>query len=161
MILLNKENNYFKKKVIKFKEPIDFNYISNMLNSGNFESMPSSRWLTRYIFDSVFEIKNIQKHEPLKDLFQFLGQNFNTKKLKQDLNFYISYVSGCKSNTHRDLYDVWIIGCLGRTLYRVEGREYIVASGDILFIPEGHLHVAIGLEPRITLSFATFKKKSY
>jgi len=99
MILLNKENNYFKKKVIKFKEPIDFNYISNMLNSGNFESMPSSRWLTGYIFDSVFEIKNIQKHEPLKDLFQFLGQNFNTKKLKQDLNFYISYVSGCKSNT--------------------------------------------------------------
>jgi len=53
---------------------------------------------------------------------------------------------------------VKVIRSLGRTLYRVEGREYIVASGDILFIPEGHLHVAIGLEPRITLSFATFKK---
>jgi len=160
-IILNKENNYFQKKAINWKDPIDFNYISNMLDAGNFESTLSSRNLQQYVFDSVFEIRGIHKHEPLRDFFQFLGQNFNTKKLKDDMNFYISYVSGCKSNTHRDLYDVWIIGCLGRTLYKVAGREYTIEPGDILYIPEGHLHVAIGLEPRITISYAVFKHQSY
>ena len=105
MILLNKENDYFQKKAITWKEPIDFNYISRMLDTGNFESTPSSRNLQQYIFDSVFEIRGIHQHKPLQDFFRFLGENFNTKKLKQDLNFYISYVSGCKSNTHRDVYD--------------------------------------------------------
>ena len=154
-MILNKENNYFKKKAIKFKERIDFNYISAMLNAGNYPTSPSSRWLTQYIFDSVFEIKGVHKHKPLKDLFQFLNKNFNTKKLKTDMNFFMSYVSGCKSNTHRDKYDVWIIGCLGRTLYKIEDREYTVERGDILHIPIQHLHVAIGLEPRIVLSYAT------
>ena len=65
----------------------------------------------------------------------------------------MSYVSGCKSNTHRDRYKVWIIGCLGRTLYKVEDREYIIEPGDILHIPIQHLHVAIGLEPRIIISY--------
>tara|TARA_R110002020_G_C15956814_1_gene746181 strand:+ start:114 stop:593 length:480 start_codon:yes stop_codon:yes gene_type:complete len=154
-MILNKENNYFKKKAIKFKERIDFNYISAMLNAGNYPTSPSSRWLTEYIFDSVFEIKGVHKHKPLKDLFQFLNKNFNTKKLKTDMNLFMSYVSGCKSNTHRDKYDVWIIGCLGRTLYKIEDREYTVERGDILHIPTQHLHVAIGLEPRIVLSYAT------
>ena len=157
MILLNKENNYFEKKVIKFKELIDFNYISQMLNSGNFETSPSSRWLEQYIFDSVFEIKGIQKHEPLKDLFRYLSKNFKTTKLKEDMNFFMSYVSGCKSNTHKDKYDVWVIGCLGRTMYRVEDREYVIEPGDILYIPKTHLHIAIGLEPRIIISYATFQ----
>ena len=153
MILLDQKNNYFKKKAIKLKEPIDFNYISRMLNTGNFRSKPSSRWLTNYIFDSVFQIENLEKYEPLKDLFQFLNKNLNTKKLKTDMHFYMSYVSGCKSNTHRDRYKVWIIGCLGRTLYKVEDREYTVEPGDILHIPIQHLHIAIGLEPRIIISY--------
>jgi len=61
--------------------------------------------------------------------------------------------SGGKSPPHSENYDVYIIGALGRTLYKVEDKEYIIEPGQILHIPKGHLHVAIGLDPRIVMSY--------
>ena len=61
--------------------------------------------------------------------------------------------TGNRSITHKDDYDVYILGLYGRTLYKVEDKEYCVNVGDLLYIPKNHLHIAIGLTPRINLSY--------
>jgi quercetin dioxygenase-like cupin family protein len=65
-------------------------------------------------------------------------------------------VSGNKSITHRDQVNVYILNLFGKTLYYIEDKEYILEKGDLLFIPKNSLHKAIGLTPRICLSFTVY-----
>jgi quercetin dioxygenase-like cupin family protein len=68
----------------------------------------------------------------------------------------MSWVSGTRSSTHTDPYDVFLIGAQGRTLYKTEDEEAVLEKGDIIHIPKGVTHTAIGLDPRIVLSYALF-----
>tara|TARA_R110000803_G_scaffold125415_1_gene193093 strand:+ start:568 stop:1026 length:459 start_codon:yes stop_codon:yes gene_type:complete len=148
----------FKKKFINFEEPINFNTISNICSSGNYESRVTNRWNSDYILESIFQIKGIQNILGFKNLFIDLNNKFNEKKLKSDLDIFFSLVPGSRSNTHRDNYNVYIIGVYGRTLYKIENKEFIVNEGDLLHIKPNQLHTAIGLDPRIIVSFAVDEK---
>jgi len=144
----------FKKNFIKFEESIDFNFISKILSLGDHESFIASRWNASYILESVFQIRNIQdNNNGFKKMFDELNKKYNLKKYKSDLDIFYSLISGTRSNTHRDSYHVYIIGAYGRTLYKVEDKEYIVGPGDLLHIAPYQLHTAIGIDPRIIMSF--------
>ncbi len=146
----------FEKNKIKFAQPFDFNSCSRILNSGHYVSQINSQWLSDYVLHSTFQIRGIQESPDLRDMYNYLQKNFNKNNSNSDLDIFYSMQSGIKSPTHRDDYDVFIIGALGRTLYKVEDKEFIVEPGDMLHIPARSLHVAIGLDPRIIFSYATY-----
>jgi mannose-6-phosphate isomerase-like protein (cupin superfamily) len=144
------------KDFCSFKEPIDFNFLSNLLDRNNFETQFSSNWLNNYIFESVFKIQGIEKDNFFKEIFNLLNINYNKENKKSDLFIFFSLVSGNKSITHRDNYDVFIIGLYGKTIYKVENEYFTLEPNDLLIIPKNQLHKAIGLTPRISLSYGIY-----
>ena len=147
----------FKKNQIKFNNPFDFNVISNLLSNGNFESCIKSRWLPNYVLDSTFHISKIQNTNPtFVELYNNLNKKYNLKKFKSDLDLFFSFIPGTRCNYHSDGYSIYIIGALGRTLYKVKDKEYVVSPGDILHIPAFSPRISISLDPRIILSFGVY-----
>jgi len=144
------------KNFCYFEKNIDFNFISNLLDRNNLSSQISSNFLNNFIFESVFKIRLVEQDSFFYELFNLLQNKFNTLNKKSDLDLYFSLVSGNKSIAHRDGYDVYIVGVYGKTLYRVNDEDFIVEKGDLLYIPKNELHKAIGLTPRITLSYGIY-----
>lgn len=144
------------KNFCSFKEPIDFNFLSKLLDNNNLESHISSNWLNSYVFESVFKISNVEKETFFKEIFNLLNEKYNQENKKSDLYIFFSMVSGTKSITHKDNYDVIIIGLYGTTIYRVENEHFTVEPGDLLRIPKNVIHKAIGLTPRIILSYGIY-----
>jgi hypothetical protein len=144
------------KNFCSFKEEIDFNFVSNLLDRNNLSSKISSNWLENFILESVFKIENVENDVFFKDMYQLLNNNFNKENKKSDLFLFFSFTSGNKSITHRDEYDVFILGLYGKTIYKVDNEEFILERGDLLSIKKNQLHKAIGLTPRIILSYGIY-----
>ena len=144
------------KKIFLFEKEIDFNFISNILDKNNFISKISSNWMDSFILESVFQIKEVENDIFFKELYNELNNKFNKENKKSDLDLFFSFASGNKSITHRDDYDVFIIGLYGKTLYKIENEEFYVEKGDLLLIKKNELHKAIGLTPRIILSYGIY-----
>jgi mannose-6-phosphate isomerase-like protein (cupin superfamily) len=144
------------KNFCSFKEPIDLNFLSNLLDRNNFETEFSSNWLNNYIFESVFKIQNVEKDNFFKEIFNLLNTNYNKENKKSNLFIFFSLVSGNKSITHRDNYDVFIIGMYGKTIYKIENEYFTLEPNDLLLIPKNKLHKAIGITPRICLSYGIY-----
>jgi mannose-6-phosphate isomerase-like protein (cupin superfamily) len=144
------------KKNFIFEKEIDFNFISNLLDRNNLNSKISSNWIENFILESVFQIKKIENDVFFKELYNQLNSKFNKENKQSELDLFFSFVSGNKSITHRDDYDVFIIGLYGKTLYKIENEEFYVEKGDLLLIKKNELHKAIGLTPRIILSYGIY-----
>jgi len=147
----------FKKNYIKFEKEIDFNFITEILYWNNYITSISSDWTGEHVLNSIFHIKGVQQFTPFQKLFNDLNKKHNKNNLNSDLNLFFSFMAGARSITHRDEYDVYIIGVKGRTLYKVEDKEYMVTPGDLLYIPKRFTHTAIGLDPRIILSLGVYQ----
>lgn len=145
-----------QKNVVSFEDKVDFNFLSSLMDRNHFESEFTSNWLKEYIFNACFRIKNVQSDPFFQGTYKTLEQNYNKKKLTSDLDIYFSFKMGNASITHRDFYDVIIIGLYGETMYNLEGKEYRVCPGDLLQIPNGVTHTAIGMTPRIVLSYGIY-----
>jgi hypothetical protein len=150
------ENNIFINKFTQFDEDIDFNFISKLLDRNNFKSHVSSNWLAEYVFESVFQIKGVESDVTFNLNYLKFNNEFNKKNHKSSFDIFYSFVSGNKSITHRDDYDVYLLGLMGKTLYRIEGVDYILEKGDLLHVPKNKLHKAIGITPRIVLSYGIY-----
>ena len=148
--------NLLTKKIFSFEKKFDFNSLSDLLDRDCFGSSISSNWSEHFVMESVFKIRKIENDEYFLDIFKTLNDMYNKKQSKSDLFLFFSLVSGNKSITHWDNHDVYIIGLYGKTLYKVEKEEYIVEEGDLLFIPNKKIHKAIGITPRICLSFGIY-----
>jgi mannose-6-phosphate isomerase-like protein (cupin superfamily) len=144
------------KNFFSFKNKIDFNFLSNLLDDNNFESLISSNCTQNFVFDSVFKIAKVEEDYYFKDIYNVLNNTYNIENRKTDLFIFFSLVSGNKNKAHRDLYDVYIIGLYGKTMYTIEGEEFVVEPGDLLKIPKNKLHKAISLTPRICLSYGIY-----
>lgn len=144
------------KNFYSFEENIDFNFISDLLDRGNFNSMITSNFLNSFILESVFKINCTEHDSSFYKLFHLLQNKFNKDNKKSDLHLFFSLVSGNKSITHRDENDVYILGAHGKTLYRINNEDFIVEKGDLLYIPRHQLHKAIGFTPRISLSYGIY-----
>ena len=69
---------------------------------------------------------------------------------------FYALVSGASSIVHKDPYQVHILNVKGHVVYRLNGAIYKMEPGDLLTIPENTTHQAIGLSPRIILSYAFY-----
>jgi ribosomal protein L16 Arg81 hydroxylase len=146
-----------KKKFFNFVKEFDFNSLINLLDTNDIEStFACANVHNNYVLESPFKILNAQKDKYFNDLFIYLNKEFNTKNLKSDIYLFFSFTSGGKGLAHSDVEDVHIVGLHGKTMYIVENKEHLVEKGDLLIIPKGVAHRAIGLSPRIILSFGIY-----
>jgi len=145
--------SHFKKKFLKIEPVFDFNKLSQFLDKNNFKSIISSNYLNYFILESVFQIRSIQNTSEFNSVFNELNKNFNKESLRSDLDIFFSMVSGASSITHSDNYDVFIINLFGKVVYKVGNDIITLEAGDLIHIPKNIIHKAIGLTPRIILSF--------
>ena len=75
---------------------------------------------------------------------------------KSDLEIFFSFTSGASGTSHKENYDVYIVGLLGNTVYKIEDKYFEVEKGDVLTIPKNTIHKSIALTPRIILSYAVY-----
>ena len=152
-----KNKNIYKKNFISFKEKIDFNFLSNLLDRNYCGSNTTNNFLPNFIFDCSFRITNVENDFFFQEIFNFLTDEYNKTNKKADLYIYFSLVSGATSITHRDPGDVIIISLYGTTIYKLENDYFTLEPGDFLFIEKNKLHKAIGITPRIILSFGMYE----
>jgi mannose-6-phosphate isomerase-like protein (cupin superfamily) len=145
------------KKIGLTLKHFDFNDLVKIIDRNNIETELNGNWLRNYIFDNSFFLKNVQKDRELFPLYKDLNIIFNKEKKYSDMHFFVSFSSGGKCNPHIDVYDVYILGFYGKTLYKNEEEQIILEPGKILHIPKGEEHRAIGITPRIVLSFACYE----
>ena len=144
------------KKFCVFEKPIDFNFLSFLLDRNNFESSISSNWLNTFVLESTFKINNIEKDPYFGEIFNLLNETYNKENKKSNLYIFFSIVSGNKSIKHSDNHQVIIIALYGKTIYKIEEEYFTLEPNDLLIIPKNKLHKAIGLTPRICLSYGIY-----
>jgi quercetin dioxygenase-like cupin family protein len=81
---------------------------------------------------------------------------FNKENKRTTLDLFFSHMRGARGDAHSDQESVHIMGAYGKTLYCINNEEIILERGDRLFIKKGIKHRAIGLGPRIILSFGVY-----
>ena len=154
---MTKKEQLFYKNFSTFKDKeFDFNKLSLFLDKYNLETKISSNYLNDYILQSVYQVRGVQQTLDFSPIYQKLEQGFNSTRRKSDLDIFFSLVSGSSSITHVDEYRVIILNLTGKTIYKVGTELFELNPGDLLVIPEGTIHKAMGLTPRITLSYALY-----
>jgi len=156
---MHKFEQLLKEKQFKFDKDINFSLIADILNFLEHSSMLSGPWFNEKILSSTFKIKSVEKYDFINVIYKYLEKNFNKNNLLTNIDLYFSFQSGSRSTLHVDNYDVRVISLLGRTLYKVENKDYIVSPGDLLHIPKHLRHMAIALDPRIILSYGLSSEK--
>jgi len=147
---------FLERKFIKFKKELDFNRLSILMADNNFNSNVMSKYKDGYVLDSVFQIKDIQDEPFFNQVYNQMNHMFNKKNQRTTLDLFFSYMRGARGDAHSDQEAVHIMAAYGKTLYCIDNKEIILERGDRLFINKGVKHRAIGLSPRIILSFGVY-----
>lgn len=146
---------FYKKKFIQITEEIDFNFLTKIIQEKDYRTIFSTKYHQDYILDTSMQIMNVEKNPNLQRIFKILNQKFNPNNINTDLHIFFSFNSGSSGKPHRDPYGVFLLGAYGKTIYHVEGQEYLLEKGDVLTIPENALHKSISITPRIVLSLGS------
>ena len=152
---MGKEVKFYKDY---FKvEDFDFNLLANIIDTSDTSTVISSKYQSDIILQAVFQIKNIQFHSYFDNVWKKLEEKHNSSKSKNSsIDIFFSFCAGGRSIAHKDFEDVSIFGLYGKTIYLVDGVEYSIEKGDLIFIPKGTIHRAIGITPRIVGSYGTW-----
>ena len=145
-----------EKNFLQFKKELDFNRLSKIMAENNFQSRNMANYPENHLLDSIFQIRNIQDDVFFSEMFHQMNTMFNKENRRTTLDLFFSFARGARGDNHKDEESVNILGAYGKTMYFINGKEILLEKGDRLFINKGVKHRAIGLTPRIILSFGIF-----
>jgi len=148
------------KNFIELKNEYDFNFISNLIQENDLKII--SKTSSGNLKD-VFQMMNVSNSIlELKIIFDFFKKLFQYEiSIKDEIDLYFSFTSQI-GNPHVDIEDVFIIGLCGKTMYQifdVQDEFYEVNKGDLIFIPRGIKHKAIGVNSRIISSIGFYGRR--
>ena len=150
----------FIKDFTKFSKTYDFNFISEILNKYDLQVFNTRDVGYATELQRTFKIVNTSfVAKEFKIIENFLDKIFKYTKDDRDLmDIYVCFVSQV-SGAHQDMEDVFIINVKGSVIYQVSEEEekyYKLDEGDLIYIPKNVIHKAIGVTPRITISYGYF-----
>jgi len=155
---VSKEKIFFKS-FIDFKEEFGFKELSGLLDRNNFSTRIVSNWKDDYVLSSVFQVKWVHKTPEFSAIHEDLDKQLNPNKKESNIDMFFSMSSGVSGPVHIDEEEgVHILQLHGIVIYKLKDGMYELSPGDMLKIPSGELHQAIGLTPRLTLSYGLFNK---
>jgi mannose-6-phosphate isomerase-like protein (cupin superfamily) len=156
---VSKEKIFFKS-FLQFPEEFDFQKLSGFLDRNNFSTRLVSNWKDNYVLESIIQVKWVHKSPEFGPLHADLEKQFNPEKKESNIDMFLSMVSGVSGPAHIDEEEsVHLIQLYGSVVYKLEDGMYELEPGDMLRVPSGKLHKAIGLTPRMTLSYGVFGDK--
>ena len=148
------------KNFINLERNYDFNLISNLIEENDLSIMPKSQIGNLKDVFQIYKVSNCLQE--FKTFFDFLSKLFRYERDSRDeVDLFFSLVSQI-GNSHVDIEDVFIIGLKGKIIYRVfdfENKDYSIEKGDMIFIPKGIKHKAIGINPRIIVSIGFYGER--
>jgi hypothetical protein len=101
----------------------------------------------------LHDLKNVKN---VKDIKKNIIKS-NDTKYNCSSHAYISFSSKSKTfGKHKDTSDVWFWQCIGETMWKIyddSTHEYILKSGDLIYIPHGMYHHTTPISPRVGISF--------
>ena len=113
------------------------NFNESVMNGEEIKSNP----IAFYVSHSAMKI------DKLKPLYEKL----NIK----NAHLYISLTNVCKNfGPHTDTMDVWYWQAKGKTKWQILGKEYILNSGDLIYVPKDIEHNVLTLTPRAGVSMS-------
>lgn len=130
-------------------------YIKNYFNTNidwqdllnNFNESVNNKEEIKYQPIAFYLSTSAIKIVKLKPLYEKLNVKY--------AHLYISLTNVCKNfGPHTDEMDVWFWQAKGTTKWQVLGKEYILNSGDLIYIPKGIEHNVIALTPRAGISMS-------
>ena len=150
------------KNFVSLNDIYDANFISNLLEENTLKV--AQKTFSGNLTDvfQIFKVSDTRKE--FKTFFDFLSKIFKYERNKHDeVDLFFGFVSQV-GGPHVDPEDVFIIGLQGTTIYRAfnehkEWEDYYVEKGDMIFIPKGLKHKAIGLTPRIIASIGFYRER--
>ena len=136
-------NKYDYCKDITWKDVIK--KIENEFESSTLKFLPSREYAPTFVLHNRYFPNTIQRaYDKVKE---FEGID--------EMHIYTSLGRGSPTfGTHKDNTDVLIVQSIGRMIYVIENKEYLLNPGDGLVIPCGVYHSPLVMEPRVTLSFS-------
>lgn len=146
------------KNFINLEKNYDFNLLSNIIDENQVQVI--SHTFIGNLKD-IFQIPSAMNYiQELKIFFDFFRKLLRYEiDSRDEVDLYFSFTSQIGSN-HIDPEDVYIIGLKGKTIYRIFNTNNEVNEGDLIFIPRGIKHKAIGTTPRIIASIGYYGKKN-
>tara|TARA_B100001094_G_C18042239_1_gene725562 strand:- start:595 stop:1032 length:438 start_codon:yes stop_codon:yes gene_type:complete len=119
--------------------------IEDEFKCGTHRFLPSKEYAPTFVLHNRYFPNTIQKvYDKVKE---FEGID--------EMHIYTSLGRGSPTfGTHKDNTDVLIVQSIGRMIYVIENKEYLLNPGDGLVIPCGVYHSPLVMEPRVTLSFS-------
>ena len=146
------------KNFINLERNYDFNLLSNIIDENQVQVI--SHTFIGNLKD-IFQIPSAMNYiQELKIFFDFFRKLLRYEiDSRDEVDLYFSFTSQISSN-HIDPEDVYIIGLKGKTIYRIFNTNNEVNEGDLIFIPRGIKHKAIGTTPRIIASIGYYGKKN-
>jgi mannose-6-phosphate isomerase-like protein (cupin superfamily) len=143
-------------KVSTAENEYDFNFISKYAEENSPQVLAHQ---PDKGFNSVWQLKCVHTNEPFFfTLLDFLRKIFKyTPDQRDGVDFFFSFCT-TTGDTHTDTEDVFILGLLGKTIYRdyKTNQDYQLEKGDLLYVPKGRKHRAISLTPRVIASVGFF-----
>ena len=136
-------NKYDYCKDITWKDVIK--KIENEFESSTLKFLPSREYAPTFVLHNRYFPNTIQRaYDKVKE-----------SEGIDEMHIYTSLGGGSPTfGKHKDDVDVLIIQSVGRMVYVIENKEYLLNPGDGLVIPFGVYHSPSVIEPRITLSFS-------
>ena len=148
------------KNFINLERNYDFNLISNLIEENDLSIVQKSQIGNLKDVFQIYKVSNCLQE--FKTFFDFLSKLFRYERDSRDeVDLFFSLVSQI-GNSHVDIEDVFIIGLKGKIIYRVfdfENKDYSIEKGDMIFIPKGIKHKAIGINPRIIVSIGFYGER--
>ena len=150
---------YYQEKFIENVEGFDFNFLSNLLDDTFCSSKTIHTFHSEYLLDATIQVKDVHRNERFFQFYDYLNQCFNPSGMKASIDLFVNFTTGGNSTVHKDYESVKIIGLYGNTFYRFGDQECVLQPGDLLSIESGVIHKAVGLSPRICMSYGNWDKE--
>jgi len=150
----------FVKNFTPLTKEYDFNWISSFMEKNNFTINQTSGVGN---LKDVFQMRSVKDHDnQFVVWFNFFNKLFKYQFHEMDnIDIFFSLVSQ-NGNVHQDSEDVFIIGLLGTTVYKVFDKEvtdYYIEKSDMIFIPKHLKHKSIAMTPRIIASIGFYNQR--
>ena len=114
----------------------------------NYDYSTKNNRLTAIFYDGFFQAHDGHMIEKLKPVLKALDCN-------EAFAFFNLTTASKTWPKHKDDYDVIYWQCIGKTLWKVEGRgDFLLEPGDLIYIPKGIYHEVIAITPRLGFSMA-------
>jgi ribosomal protein L16 Arg81 hydroxylase len=135
-----------------FDFTFDFNDLTKMFCTYDFQSQIKMKHIDKYVLQGVFTVFDVHNYKPFYPLIKKCVEEFNLVDRQIDVYLFVAFSPGVCTAVHSDDYDIYLYSLYGETVFRVGEETYDLKDKDLLYVKKYTPHQGISLTPRIIFS---------